>query len=196
MNQFSVITIDIFCRAKTWHCKRYATERLDDHGLGARVRWHTHVFMVLLPKARDGSRKRSGNPLLGVQGLRHTFGGAPLSKGLERIFPGTFVDCVSLREISIPVSVIKVIRSFTGCVRLEAVHVAKDNPAYCDIDDVMYDWDLTRLIVFPWIARLIQAFPKTLCVVDRESLRSYPCPDLFELRLSHACTTAGSRRTQ
>lgn len=32
-----------FRHVRTGRCKRYASERLDDYGLGARVRWHTRV---------------------------------------------------------------------------------------------------------------------------------------------------------
>lgn len=99
--------------------------------------------------------------------------GVCLSEGLERIWPRAFEDCVSLREIWIPASVKKAWRSFAGCARLEAVRVAGDNPAYCDIDGVMYDRDLTRLIAFPWVRRHSHAFPDTLRMVDR---KSFTCP--------------------
>lgn len=94
---------------------------------------------------------------------------ARLSEGLELIFHA-FEDCVSLREIWIPARAVKMSSyPFKGCVGLEAVHVAGDNPAFCDVDGVMYNRDKTALIVYPWAGGHIHAFPRTLKWIDRQS---------------------------
>ena len=40
-------------------------------------------------------------------------------------------------------------KSFYSCNALERIEVAEDNPAYCDVDGVLYNKDMTEIICFP-----------------------------------------------
>lgn len=121
-----------------------------------------------------------------------------LSVGLERIWASAFVDCSSLREIQIPASVTMmdctgfgdIKYPFEGCARLEAVHVAGDNPAFCDIDGVMYNRALTDMFAFPWAGRRLHTLPKALRWIDG---RSFTCPK--ETRIQLLCVASDQQIT-
>jgi len=61
-----------------------------------------------------------------------------------------FYGCRGLTEMSIPDSVTQIGGNiFCQCRRLRSIHVAENNPAYCDIDGVLYSKDREKLIEFP-----------------------------------------------
>lgn len=49
-------------------------------------------------------------------------------------------------------------KSFYSCWSLEAIHVDENNPAYCDVDGVLYNKEMTEVICYPcnhntWLAK-------------------------------------------
>lgn len=61
-----------------------------------------------------------------------------------------FFRASSIIEVEIPYTVTHIGNSvFTDCAALEAIHVAKDNPAYISQDGILFNKDKTELIRYP-----------------------------------------------
>jgi hypothetical protein len=70
--------------------------------------------------------------------------------GVTDIADKAFRDCGGLTNISIPSTVITIGKStFKGCRALTSITVAKENPAYCDLDGVLFNKAATELIACP-----------------------------------------------
>lgn len=62
---------------------------------------------------------------------------------------GTFCGCTNLIAIEIPKSVTNIGElAFTLCTGLASIVVDNENPAYCSVDNVLFDKDKTRLICY------------------------------------------------
>jgi len=62
----------------------------------------------------------------------------------------TFQDCINLTRVTIPRSVTNIAKAaFYGCTNLVAILVAAHNPAYSDVDGVLFNKGQTRLIQYP-----------------------------------------------
>ena len=95
-----------------------------------------------------------------------------LSEGLEEIGLEAFAGCYGLTDLTIPESVTEIVKSafeesgltsvtipagvkwigeyaFSFCPRLEAFHVAEDNPTYSAVNGVLYNKDQTVLLCVP-----------------------------------------------
>lgn len=75
-----------------------------------------------------------------------------LPEGLETIGEGAFQNAEGVKFVSIPRSVrtIGVNAFYFGDAgRLLAIHVNPENPAYCDLDGVLYTKDRTALVRYP-----------------------------------------------
>ena len=73
-----------------------------------------------------------------------------LPNTITEITTSLFEGCAALPEINIPASVETIdIRAFADCAALTAINVDANNPNYCSIDGVLYNKDVTELIVCP-----------------------------------------------
>lgn len=73
-----------------------------------------------------------------------------LPNTITEITSSLFKGCTALPEINIPASVETIdIWAFADCAALTAINVAADNPNYCSIDGVLYNKDVTELIICP-----------------------------------------------
>lgn len=63
---------------------------------------------------------------------------------------GAFNDCTALSTITIP-KTIETIHDgvFIGCTSLNSVNVAQESEYFCAVDGVLFDKDLTKLILYP-----------------------------------------------
>ena len=63
---------------------------------------------------------------------------------------GAFTGNSGLISIEIPVSVTSIAEMvFADCYNMTSIHVDPENPAYCDIDGVLFNKDTTTLITYP-----------------------------------------------
>lgn len=73
-----------------------------------------------------------------------------LPNTITEITSSLFKGCTALPEINIPASVETIdIWAFADCAALTAINVDANNPNYCSIDGVLYNKDVTELIVCP-----------------------------------------------
>ena len=73
-----------------------------------------------------------------------------IPEGVTNIGNYAFDDCYGLTSINIPSSVTSIEGwPFYHCPGLTAINVSSDNPAYCSIDGILYDKDITTLIKYP-----------------------------------------------
>ena len=73
-----------------------------------------------------------------------------LPNTITEITSSLFKGCTALPEINIPASVETIdIMAFADCAALTAINVDANNPNYCSIDGVLYNKDVTELIICP-----------------------------------------------
>ncbi len=75
--------------------------------------------------------------------------GETVTVPVTEIRAGAFVDCVAMKEITIPKSIKKITAgTFNGCVNLEKIVVDNANEDYKTVDNNLYSKDGTRLIQY------------------------------------------------
>lgn len=73
-----------------------------------------------------------------------------LPEGLKRLGDGTFIECISLSSIHLPSTLNRLDGNpFKGCINLAEISVDDDNEWFCSVDGVMFDRDITKLLIFP-----------------------------------------------
>lgn len=60
-----------------------------------------------------------------------------------------FYQCTALTTFYLPANVAELPGVFSGCTALEKVEVDKDNPYFTDIEGVLFDKNVTKLVFFP-----------------------------------------------
>ncbi|MDR0983450.1 MAG: leucine-rich repeat protein [Ruminococcus sp.] len=69
---------------------------------------------------------------------------------VKEITDGAFNGCSSLTDITIPSSVTEIdIGAFENCTSLTEINVSENNQEYASVDGVLFDEDLTELIICP-----------------------------------------------
>lgn len=111
-----------------------------------------------------------------------------LPAGLQTIGSWAFSQCTKLESVTIPstVSVIG-LAPFSACTSLEAIEVESANTHYCDIDGVLFDADITRLICCPAGKKGAYAMPSTITVVGESAFLS--CRKLTSVEMSPVLDT-------
>ncbi len=80
----------------------------------------------------------------------HGLESAMLGTNVAQIGAGAFYECTSLLAIHIPAATTHIgADAFVRCTRLAGITVSSANPAYRDVDGVLYAKDLSTLIQFP-----------------------------------------------
>lgn len=81
--------------------------------------------------------------------------------GVTRIRDEAFWGCEGLTSVTIPETVTAIGKyAFASCVRLKSIFVSASNPAFCDIDGVLYDRRMSSLIACPGAREGDYAIPK------------------------------------
>lgn len=72
------------------------------------------------------------------------------ANGLYQIGSEAFCGCKSLKEVTLPESLISIYtNAFLQCDKLEAVYVNKGNPFFESVDGVLFDKDVSKLVIYP-----------------------------------------------
>ena len=106
---------------------------------------------------------------------------APNGERVVEIASRAFFGCSTLTALQIPASVTKIgALAFAGCQNLLYVSVDRDNPAYCDLDGVLYTRDLRLLLLYP--ARRAEG----TCYIGRQTVEIcdmafFDCPYLQKI---------------
>lgn len=66
-----------------------------------------------------------------------------------KIGPNTFSNMPDLVEVYIPKSVTEIEWCFYECFNLKHIHVSDENLNYCDIDGVLYNKKMDKLLAYP-----------------------------------------------
>lgn len=104
------------------------------------------------------------------------------SEGIENLEAWSCSYCRNLTTIYIPASATNIAEELIGyCENLTHIYVAPANPAYCDIDGVLFDHDKTALWTFPSAHSASYTVPtgtQTIkkCAFDNSSIQSVTLP--------------------
>ena len=75
---------------------------------------------------------------------------AAIPDNAASIGEGAFGNCNSLESVSIPESVTSIgTAAFVGCLNLKNIEVSEKNPAYSDLDGILFDKAQTKLLQYP-----------------------------------------------
>jgi uncharacterized protein (TIGR02145 family) len=103
----------------------------------------------------------------------------------------TFNLCSSLTSLSIPSSVTSIeVNAFDGCSKLTDINVAEDNTVFTSIDGVIYNKDVSSLIVFP-AGKSSLVIPNTVNNIGYRAC--YWCQNLTSVVIPNSVTTIGER---
>ena len=72
-----------------------------------------------------------------------------LPKSDATIGEAAFNYCTSLKTVEIPESIYFEGNIFGWCTNLAAINVDENNPNYCSVDGVVFDKDMTTLLIYP-----------------------------------------------
>jgi len=82
----------------------------------------------------------------GCKGLKNI----SLPENLNCIEYEAFENCEQLTKITIPKGVLEIGNDiFSGCINLNEISVDQNNPVYASVDGVLFNKDLTTLILYP-----------------------------------------------
>jgi hypothetical protein len=140
---------------------------------------------------------------------------AILPEGVASIGEGAFQSCSKLALVTIPASVASIGEdAFVDCPSLETISVAPGNPAYRDIDGVLFTKDQSTLILFPRKKSGSYAVPSGTVRLGKKSFRKcwrltlvtipggvvdigeeafYGCTGLTEMTIPDSVATIGKR---
>lgn len=79
------------------------------------------------------------------------------------IYNDVFNNCKKLKYVEVPASVVSMVGTFApGCDSLEEVRVDSANTAFCSIDGVLYDKNVTKLVYYPRAKAGAYTLPETV----------------------------------
>ena len=100
-----------------------------------------------------------------------------------------FARCSNLTSIEIPSSVTTIgVGAFAGCSNLTSIEVAKDNPNYTSIGDVLFSKDMTKLI-FCSKDKTSYTVPSSVTAIGDEAFVG--CSNLTSIEIPSSVTTIG-----
>lgn len=119
-----------------------------------------------------------------------------LPDSLEEVYSCAFTG-TSLTEVTLPASVkMCSLEAFYNCQTLEAIHVAEDNPNFCDVDGILYSKDKTILRQIPYNAPItsytVPAGVETITkyALDCQNLKKVSLPASLSYLSSWAFSTS------
>ena len=103
-----------------------------------------------------------------------------------------FDNCETLTKVTIPNTICGISsvsvdpnankNPFVGCTNLESIEVAEDNPAFCSVEGVLYDKEMTMLCSYPAGAkRQLYTVPEGIKTIGGNAFQD--CPYLVSIQL-------------
>ncbi len=81
--------------------------------------------------------------------LRESVTSVVVESGVTHIGNNNFNGCTALTSVSIPDTVTSIGGAFGGCTSMTDYIVDENNTAYCSVDGVLFDKDMTTLVKYP-----------------------------------------------
>ncbi len=101
-----------------------------------------------------------------------------------------FVDCNSLTTVTIPDGVTSIDTSFIANDKLSEINVSNDNSAYCSIDGVLFNKDVTELVMYPMAkSETTYTIPESVKVIDERAF--YGATKLVNITIPNGVTSIG-----
>ena len=80
-----------------------------------------------------------------------------------------------LQTVSIPASIKEIpVKAFDGCVNLKAINVDESHPSFCSIDGILYDKEITKIVLFPLAIGGEYIMPNTITSLGYNTLGERP----------------------
>ena len=109
-----------------------------------------------------------------------------------------FNNCETLTKVTIPNTICGISsvsvdpnankNPFVGCTNLESIEVAEDNPAFCSVEGVLYDKEMTMLCSYPAGAkRQLYTVPEGIKAIGGYAFSE--CPYLVNIQLPQTVST-------
>ncbi len=114
-----------------------------------------------------------------------------LPTSLSTINDSAFSDCSSLTSVEIPSSVTDIAYAvFSGCTQLTSINVDPQNETYCSVDGVVYNKDVTNIVIWP-CGKELTAFPDSVTSIGNYAF-SY-CTNLTSITIPDNINNIGYR---
>ena len=114
-----------------------------------------------------------------------------MSNGVESIGAAAFQSCISLEHVMIPDSVINIgIAAFSVCTNLNSINVDNMNSIYCSKDGVLFNKNMTELIVCP-AGKSAELYEVPNSVVHIDDYAFYSCRNLSNIIVSGSVESIG-----
>ena len=108
----------------------------------------------------------------------------------QSLSKGMFSDCTNLTDINIPASVTSLGNYIIlGCEKLDGVEVEKGNAFYSSEDNVLYNKDMTELIMCSQTKQGAFEIPSSVRKIHPSAFQS--CKDVTEIKIPPSVTTIG-----
>lgn len=119
--------------------------------------------------------------------LPKVIGGKPV-KGIKK---KAFSFCKDLTSITIPESVAYIgYSAFSYCTNLTEVNVAESNKSFCSADGVLFDKDMTNLILFP-ARKADTSYSVPEGVTEISEYAFYGCQDIVSVKIPDSVASIG-----
>lgn len=113
-----------------------------------------------------------------------------LPNTLTSIGISAFCECTGLTSVTLPNSLTSIIsNAFWGCSSLESLNVEAGNMMFSSIDGVLYNNDVSKLIICPAGKSSITTFPETLTSIGDGAFLT--CAGLTSLTLPNSLASIG-----
>lgn len=115
-----------------------------------------------------------------------------LPDSVSYIGEGAFEDCTDLESIFIPKGVTSIENhTFSGCTSLENIEVEDENPSYCGVDGVLFNKEVTSLLLCPMGKRGDYVIPSTVTSIGNSAF--YGCASLLSISFPEGLLSIGER---
>ena len=121
------------------------------HGsCGEALKWELGDGVLTISGTGEMDDYESGSNEVPWYKYRDAIRSIVIESGVTGISGYAFADCYAAETVNISDTVTSIGNgAFTSCWELSAINVAADNTAYCSVDGVVYDKDMTELVVYP-----------------------------------------------